>query len=100
MAHNLYDIGDQPTVTARFTNIDGVPADPSAASFSIKAPDGTVTVLAEDAATNPTVGEWRWAVPAAFDAAGIWDFRVEATAGLQTAEETSVIVRASKFGGA
>jgi hypothetical protein len=91
----LYDIGDQPTLTATFADADGAAADPSAITFSLKAPDGTVTTATEADATNPAVGVWKWPIPAAFDAPGPWHFRAEATAGLQTAEELSVRVRPS-----
>jgi len=91
----LYDIGDQPVLTANFKDVDGVPTDPAAITFSLKAPDGTVATADEGDATNPAVGTWKWAIPAPFDASGAWHFRAEATSGLQTAEELSVRVRPS-----
>ena len=97
MAHRDYDIGDQPTIVARFADVDGVAADPTAITFSLMAPDDTVVTADEGDADNTGVGVWRWPIPAPFDQSGVWRFRVEATAGLQTAEETAVRVRPSKF---
>ena len=92
-----YDIGDRPTLTATFYDEDSVLSDPSAITFSLLAPDDTVITGDEGDATNPSPGVWKWTIPAAFDQAGWWTFRAEATAGLQTAEELSVPVRASAF---
>jgi len=91
----VYDIGDQPIVTAAFTDAAGEPDDPTAITFSLKAPNGTVVTATEAAATNPVVGTWEWSLPSAFDAAGAWYVRVEATAGLQTAEEMTIRVQRS-----
>lgn len=87
-----YDIGDRPTLIAQFTNEAGTAADPTAITFTLKAPDGTLTTATQSAATNPAVGTWKWPIPAAFDQSGVWWFRAEATAGLETAAEMHAVV--------
>jgi hypothetical protein len=92
-----YDIGDRPTIKAEFVNDDGEATDPTAITYQIKSPGGAVTVEDETDATNPTVGEWRWPIPQTFDASGTWYVRVEATAGIQTAEELTLEVGSTQF---
>jgi dihydroorotase-like cyclic amidohydrolase len=72
-------------------------ADPTAITFSLRAPDGTEVNGTEANATNPSTGVWLWTIPEPFDAPGTWHFRAAATAGLVTAAETSVKVRKSAF---
>jgi hypothetical protein len=94
---DLYDIGDRPTLVATFYDINETLADPEAITFSLLAPDGTVTEGDETDATSPSVGVWHWQIPAAFDQPGWWAFRAAATAGLETAAETHIEVRPSSF---
>jgi hypothetical protein len=96
---DIYDIGDQPSLKATFYDDSEPPvlADPTAITFSLKAPDGTVVSGTESSATNPSTGVWLWTIPAPFDAPGTWYFRAAATAGLITAAETSIKVRKSNF---
>jgi hypothetical protein len=91
-----YDIGDRPTITATFTNLAGDLANPSAITFQTKAPDGTVVTDNQADATNTGVGVWTYLLPAAFNAAGTWVTRVQATAGLETAGEYAFKVRESR----
>jgi len=92
-----YDIGDRPVVVASFTDDEGAAADPSAITFSVKDPSNNVATGDQTDASNPSVGTWHWPLPTAVDEAGEWWVRVEATAGLQTAEELSFQVRPSEF---
>ena len=93
-----YDIGDRPTIKALFVATDGTtPADPATIVYKLKAPDGTITTEAETDATNPAIGTWLWPLPQAFDASGTWYVRVEATVGIQTAEELTLEVGLSQF---
>ena len=94
----IHDIGDRATIKAEFVEDDEVtPVDPSSITYQVKEPDGTITSEDETDATNPAVGTWLWPLPKAFDAAGTWYVRVEATAGVQTAEELTLEVGRSQF---
>ena len=92
-----YDIGDRPTIKAEFTDDDGTATDPSTIVYKMLEPDGTITTEADTDATNPAVGEWRWPLPKAFDQSGTWYIRIEATGGIQTAEELTLEVGLSQF---
>jgi len=92
-----YDIGDQPTVVATFVDVDGVASDPSAITFEVKDPAGTITTESQADATNPSVGTWHWTLPAVIDAHGLWHVRVAATGGLICAGESKFRVRDSAF---
>ena len=93
-----YDIGDRPTIKCEFVDDAGDPADPSTIVFSLKDPsDNESTPEGESDASNPAVGEWRWPLPQVFDESGNWYVRVEATAGIQTAEELTLRVVPSNF---
>jgi predicted MarR family transcription regulator len=92
-----YDIGDRPTITATFRSLTDVLTNPTAITFKTRKPDGTVTTANQTDAANPSVGVWEYLLPAAFDRAGSWTVRVQATAGIETAGEFSFQVRASEF---
>ena len=92
-----YDIGDRPVITGTFTDVEGAPADPSAITFELIAPDGTVSTGDEGAAVNSAVGTWSWTIPAAFDQHGTWVARVAGTAGVIAAAESKIRVRNSAF---
>lgn len=40
----IYDVGDQPTITVTLTDKDGALTDPAAVSISIKSPSGVTTL--------------------------------------------------------
>lgn len=92
-----YDIGDQPTVTATFRDIDEVLTDPSAITIKVREPDGTETAYDQTDATNPSVGVWSFLMPAPLDSCGIWTVKFFGTAGLIAAQETSFKVRCSRI---
>jgi hypothetical protein len=43
MVTAVYDVGDAPRLTATFLNASGTPTDPTAVTFRVREPDGTVT---------------------------------------------------------
>ena len=94
---SAYDIGDRPTIKAEFVDQAGGPVDPSAITFTLKHPDESTDANDETDASNPAVGTWLWPIPTVFDADGNWFVRVEATAGIQTAEELTLRVQPSNF---
>ena len=95
IATTIYDIGDRPTLIATFYDPDDNLADPTGITFTLVDPSGNAATGDENDATNPSVGVWKWPIPAAFDEDGWWTFRAEATSGLQTAAELQVEVRPS-----
>lgn len=92
-----HDIGDRPVITGTFTDVDGAPANPSAITFRLIAPDGTVSTGTHVDAVNSAVGTWSWPIPAPFDQSGVWYARVEGTAGVIAAAESRITVRVSAF---
>jgi nitrogen fixation protein FixH len=95
----VYDIGDRPTVTAKFTDAAGTPTDPSTVVAIVRTPAGveTTTTTPNAAIVNTAVGTWAFTLPTAFDAGGNWRVRIKGTAGLIAAAETTLAVRASAF---
>ena len=93
-----YDIGDTPRFEARFTDIDGDPADPTTMRFRVKSPAGS-TDYDQDApeVTNPQVGTWMLDLGDPYDIAGYWIIRAEGLTGLVAAEEVRIAVRESAF---
>ena len=92
-----FDMGDRPTLVATFRTLAGVLDDPTAITFRLMAPDGTVETQDETFATNSSIGVWEWQVPGPLDAPGTWRFHAVATSGMQVAEEIAVKVRKSAF---
>lgn len=97
---NEYDIGDQPVATATFRDVDDVLTNPSTVVFKTRTPSGVETTYTSPNAniTNPSVGVWKFTFPAAVTEAGNWVVRARGTAGLLAAEESTFIVRRSRFG--
>lgn len=92
-----FTIGTRVVITGVFTDVTGAPDDPSAITFSLKAPDGTITTASQAAAVNPSTGEWSWTAPVLLDQHGTWVARVAGTAGLETAGEWTFRVADSAF---
>lgn len=94
----IFDLGDRPTLEATFRNKEGVLENPTAITFRLMAPSGTITATEDETfATNPSTGVWEWQIPDPFDAPGTWKFHALATSGMQVAEEIAVKVRKSSF---
>ena len=91
----VYDIGDQPTVTATIRDIDGDLADPTAVTVDFIDPSGTQTD--GGAATSSSTGIYTWTFPDALDDWGRWRVKFYATGTLVAAEEIIVLVRHSAF---
>lgn len=90
-----YDVGDMVTITAEFTDLAGVPADPGTVTLQIREPDGTVTAYAEVDMAHPAPGTWSMEVP--LDAGGWWHYRFAGVGGLVAAGEGRIQVAASVF---
>lgn len=58
---NTYEVDATVTLQAKFTDLDGVPADPTDVVFRMIEPDDTETTYTfgvDDAVTNPEVGTY------------------------------------------
>lgn len=93
----VFTIGTRVVITGEFTDVTGAADDPSAITFSLRKPDGTIVTATEAAAVNPAVGEWSWTASVLLDQHGTWVARVAGTAGLETASEVTFRVRDSAF---
>lgn len=82
-----YDIGTSVELDAAFTNLAGVPANPTAVVCTVKKPDGTSTT---PTATSTVVGTWTASVTV--DQAGIWRYRFAGTGAVVVAEEGRFLV--------
>ena len=99
MSHGAeYQIGDLLEVTVEFTDLAGLPANPTLATLAIRDPSGNIATLDGTVATKPEVGTWKWLMPSAFDQAGTWRFRAAATQGVVSVVERTASVVKSLFG--
>ena len=94
-----YDIGDRPRITARFTNLDGVPETPTSIVVKVKHPSGTEVSYSSPHAsiTSPVAGAVVFEFPSVLDVDGTWHVRVIGAAGVNAAAETPFSVRPSAF---
>ena len=83
-----YDIGDELRLSVSFTDITGVAADPTAVTCTVRAPDGTETVLNN---TKSTTGSYYADVGPT--QSGTYFFRWAGTGALVVAEEGQFYVR-------
>lgn len=91
-------VGDQPTITGYFTDIDThEPVDPSAIVIRVRKPDGTITDYNETNCTNPAVGTWRFLLPSPIDQDGKWSIKFSGTAGVVATNIISFAVECSEF---
>lgn len=88
-----YDIGDAPTVTATFSDEDGVLTNPTTVTAKLLAPDGTQTDLTP---ANTGTGIYRAAVPT-LTQAGTHRVKFFGTGALVAAEEVAFVVRQTRF---
>lgn len=88
----IFDIGDEVTVTASFTDKDGGAADPTITTFKVLSPLGVLTF--------PTVyqtGTGEYYASFVVTRRGIWGFHFQGTGAVQAAGESTVDVRKSRF---
>lgn len=89
-----YQIGDVPRVRADFTNLEGVPTDPTTVTLQIRSPSGAVTT---PAAVNDAsvVGGFYYDLP--LSEAGTWTYRFVGTGAVAAADEATLYVERSSF---
>lgn len=85
---SAFDIGDRRRFKASFKDDKGVPANPSLATVTVRAPDGTIT---NPTLINDGVGEFH--VDISFDISGRWIIRIIGTGNVESVEETEVWIR-------
>lgn len=94
-----YLIGDQPQVTATFTNAANVLTDPTTVTFIFVDPTGAQTTTASPnaAITNPSTGVWTYTWPGSTGilVAGMYAWRVKGVGALIGADEGTMEVVAS-----
>lgn len=83
-----YDIGDQVRLTAAFTDTVGAAADPTAVTFRIKEPDGTITsyvYVIDPELVQDSTGNYH--VDFIITMTGAHYYRFEGTGAVHTADE-------------
>jgi uncharacterized protein YfaS (alpha-2-macroglobulin family) len=95
MTSKVYDVGDQPTITATIKDTAGALADPTAVDVYFLSPSGVQT--RGTAAGRSSTGVYTWTFPSALDESGTWRVRFVATGFLVAAQEIIVRVRATDF---
>lgn len=88
----LYDRGDKVRVTGRFTDLGGALADPTAATYRVRSPTGSVTT---GTATKQATGVWYFEFT--LTASGTWSYRLESTGDVTAAAESHLQARPSLF---
>lgn len=88
MSTTEHDIGDVVDLRATFTDIAGVPTNPSAVTLRVRKPDGTVLTPSP---TNPGVGIYSHLLSP--DLSGWWTYRFIGTGTNAAAEEARFFVR-------
>ena len=67
-----YEVGELVRISRTFTNLEGVPTDPSTVRLRLRSPDGTVT---EVDATNDADATGAFHVDVTPDVHGLWRYR-------------------------
>lgn len=96
MAINVFDVGDKVRLSAAFQDIDSVAQDPGGVTFTLRAPDGTLTsyTYGTDAAlVKDSTGNYHVDVVVA--AAGRYRYRFAGVTTGQAAAENVFRVQAS-----
>jgi hypothetical protein len=89
---NEYDLGDTIRLTGTFASTAGVPANPTAVTFWVKAPSSTVAVAETSTSwSNPSVGSFTFDVHPS--STGVWAYRVFSTGNIIAAEEGQFMIR-------
>lgn len=91
---NTYDKGDVVRLTGTFTDASTPPvlADPTTVVLRLRNPAG---VTSTPATVKDSVGVYHYDL--SLDTVGEWAYRWEGTGAVQTAEEATLYVRATRF---
>jgi hypothetical protein len=88
----MYDIGDTVRLTCTFTNLSGTGTNPTAVTFRLKSPAGTVTTP-----TPSSSGSGVYYTDVNLSSAGEWRYEFAGTGAVVAASAGSIVVRKSKF---
>jgi hypothetical protein len=93
-----YEIGDLAQLTVNFTNVNGVPTNPSTVTLLVQAPDTTQITYTSGTITNPTTGAFVQNVPVTMT--GIYTYQWTGTGALQAVQQGSFTCAATILNGA
>lgn len=86
-------VGQQPQISALFTNSVNVATNPTTVTFIVVDPAGVVVSVSNPnaAITNPTTGTWVYVYQSAtgIQVVGVWQYRIKGTGALIDADEGS-----------
>jgi|SRR5215472_13686878 len=89
---NCYDLGTAIVLTGNFADPTGKPADPGEVTVRILDPDGN-----ESSMTPSKIDTGVYQVALDPDVPGVWFYRFEGTAPVDTAMEANFVVASSQF---
>lgn len=88
-----YLVGQQPLITALFTNAANVATNPTTVTFIFVDPAGAQTSTSNPnaAITNPSTGTWvyTWPGSTGITTVGVWSYRIKGVGALIDADEGS-----------
>lgn len=90
---NSYDIGNIVRLSAAFTDISGVPTDPSTVTLTIRLPDLTVVTKVGGDLTHPSTGSFYYDYTP--PQSGTYYYRYAGTGVCTAAADASFIITAS-----
>lgn len=97
MATVAANIGQTVELSAAFTNLAGVPKDPTAVTLQIKDPTGTVVTPAPTPTHDGAADSGLYHYDLPITASGVWRYRFAGTGAVVAAEEAKVFARSSSF---
>lgn len=89
---NCYDLGTAIVLTGTFADPSNNPADPGSVILRVLDPTGVETVATP---TKVSVGVYQY--PIDLSVPGVWFYRFEGTAPVDTAMEANFVVASSQF---
>ena len=89
---NKYDVGDAVRLEASFTDMAGVPTDPTTVELRIRKGDGTVVEVTGASITKDSAGEYHYDLSLADAPSGIWVYVFEGTGTVQQAGKGVFVV--------
>lgn len=91
-----FQLGQKPTLTLTYTDVDGALADPSSPVLQVKYPDGTETDYTTGF-TKVSLGVWTWAFPDVLSLDGRYFLRSTDDGSVGFSEEAEFFVASSHF---
>lgn len=92
-----YDKGDHARLSADYTNISGVPTDPTTVYVTVRKPGGTTTTYTYGGGQVLKDSTGRYRCDVSLDESGVWQYKWFGTGALVVAEEGQFTVRTTVF---